>query len=128
MIEASLDSDSHVSDASNLISIMAKYSILVTCANMSTLFVAIWMVTESVLGTSLFGWVVVSIDCFIKVLCVYLQFAFGNRLFKILCYPCKQRCNKSIESWTNKKIQNLEKISSSQEMTTLTDLRVKLDV
>ena len=88
MIQTSLDSDSHVSDVSNLINIIAKYCILVITANVSTLIVTLWLILESALGVSLFGWFIISLDCFVKVLCVYLEFVFGNGAFNIICHPC----------------------------------------
>ena len=98
-----------------LVDLISKYCILVICANVSTLFVGLWIVIESILNKSLLGWSILSFDCFVNVLTLYLQFSFGNKLYGILCCACNDCCDEKIESLTIIKVQHMISVSQDQE-------------
>lgn len=75
---------------------MTKYLILIVIADVSTTTIGVYHVLEIYLSLPMLTAVIVSIDCFINVTCVYLQFSFGDDAYKNTCKLCDRKVKRKV--------------------------------
>ena len=83
-----------------ILNLITKYLVLIIMVNISTIVLLIYWTLEITLGLPFFAQTFLSFDNLINMLSLYLQFVFGNQLYKKFCSMC-HKCTKSkMTRWT----------------------------
>ena len=88
-----------------LLNLITKYLLLVILANISTVLLLTYWGLEVSIKLPFFTQTFLSFDNLINILSLYLQFAFGNKLYQILCTPCHKWIKSQMTQWTLSKIK-----------------------